>query len=263
MSVSPPRPRNLPNPVRALGSAVRALASRRRASLRARNGAPWLAACLAPALAGCATVMGDVRPYAERPAPLPLPAAAAPQAASAGSIYPASRGLRLFEDDKAREVGDLVTIVLVESTNARTQARTSVSKDHGAELSAPTLAGLPVTYKGHPILQAGIDASREFEGAGDSTQSNRLSGSVTATVVQDLGNGTLLVRGEKRLRLNQGDELVQIQGIVRAADIGPDNRITSDRVGEARIVYGGRGTLARSNAMGWLGRFFNSAAFPY
>jgi flagellar L-ring protein precursor FlgH len=82
-------------------------------------------------------------------------------------------------------------------------------------------------------------------------------------VVENLGNGNLRVAGEKRMRLNQGDELVQIQGIVRTADIGPDNRITSDRVGEARIVYGGRGTIARSNAMGWLGRFFNSAAFPY
>lgn len=83
------------------------------------------------------------------------------------------------------------------------------------------------------------------------------------TVVEDLGNGNLRVAGEKRLRLNQGDELVQIQGLVRVADIGADNRITSDRVAEAAIVYGGRGTLARSNAMGWLGRFFNSAAYPY
>ena len=104
---------------------------------------------------------------------------------------------------------------------------------------------------------------RKFGGSGDSTQSNQLAGTVTVTVVQDLGNGNLLVRGNKQLRLNQGDELVQIQGIVRVNDIGPDNRITSDRVGDAQIVYGGRGTLARSNAMGWLGRFFNSALFPY
>jgi flagellar L-ring protein precursor FlgH len=117
--------------------------------------------------------------------------------------------------------------------------------------------------KGNPILQASAEGSREFEGAGNSTQSNRLNGSVTATVVQNLGNGNLLVRGEKQVRLNQGDELIQVQGIVRTADIGPDNRISSDRVGDARIVYGGRGTLARSNAMGWLGRFFNSAVYPY
>ena len=221
---------------------------------------PVLAATL---LSGCATVMGDVRPF-EAMAPMPAPTvAAAPVGASEGAIYPGTRSLRLFEDNKARDVGDLVTIVLVESTAARTQANTSVSKDSNIAMAAPTIAGVPITYKGNPILEAEIDGEREFKGAGNSTQSNRLDGSVTATVVQNLGNGNLLVRGEKRLRLNQGDELVQIQGIVRTADIGPDNRIASDRVGDARIVYGGRGTLARSNAMGWLGRFFNSAAFPY
>ena len=214
------------------------------------------------ALGGCATVMGDVHPFE----PMAAPAAAIappPAAASEGAIYPGGRSLNLFEDNKARDVGDLVTIVLVESTSARTQANTAVNKDSSIDMAAPTLAGLPVTYNGHPILQASAEGTREFEGSGNSTQSNRLDGAVTATVVQNLGNGNLLVRGEKQVRLNQGDELIQVQGIVRTADIGPDNRISSDRVGDARIVYGGRGTLARSNAMGWLGRFFNSAVYPY
>ncbi|MDI9240850.1 flagellar basal body L-ring protein FlgH [Lysobacter sp. LF1] len=213
-------------------------------------------------LAGCASVVGDVRPFEPMHAP---PAAIAPPPApsSEGAIYPGSRSLRLFEDNKARTVGDLVTIVLVENTSARAQTNTSVSKESSIDMAAPTIAGVPITYKGNPILEASAEGSRDFKGAGNSTQSNRLNGSVTATVVQDLGNGNLLVRGEKQLRLNQGDELIQVQGIVRTADIGPDNRISSDRVGDARIVYGGRGTLARSNAMGWLGRFFNSAVYPY
>lgn len=213
------------------------------------------------ALSGCAAVVGDVRPFA--PMSAPPAAVVAPSAPSSeGSIY-GGRSLRLFEDNKARDVGDLVTIVLVENTSARAQANTSVSKESGIDMAAPTIAGVPITYKGNPILEASVEGSRDFEGAGNSTQSNRLSGSVTATVVQNLGNGNLLVRGQKQLRLNQGDELIQVQGIVRTADIGPDNRISSDRVGEAQIVYGGRGTLARSNAMGWLGRFFNSAVYPY
>jgi flagellar L-ring protein precursor FlgH len=204
-----------------------------------------------------------VRPY-EALAPMPTPVAAAPATgASEGAIYPGSHALRLFEDNKARDVGDLVTIVLVENTNARTQAKTAVSKDSTIDMAAPTLAGVPITYHGNNLLEASVEGKRTFQGNGNSTQSNSLAGSVTATVVQNLGNGNLLVRGEKRLRLNQGDELVQVQGIVRVADIGPDNRISSDRIGDARIVYGGRGTLARSNAMGWLGRFFNSAVYPY
>ena len=171
--------------------------------------------------------------------------------------------MRLFEDNKARDVGDLLTVVLVESTRAKTNAKTAVTKEAGIDISAPTIFGQNVTLNGNPVLQAQIEGSRNFAGNGDSAQSNQLAGTITVSVVENLGNGHLRVAGEKRVRLNQGDELVQVQGIVRVADIGPDNRIGSDRIGEARIVYGGNGTLARSNAMGWLGRFFNSAAFPY
>ena len=226
------------------------------------------ATLLSLGLSGCASIVGDVRPF-EPVAPLPVPTeAVAPVAAPApvasnGSIYAGSGGLRLFQDNKARQVGDLLTIVLVESTSSRSVAQTSVSKESGIGMGAPTIAGVPITYKGQSILQAEVEAGRDFSGTGNSTQSNRLEGEITVTVARELGNGNLLVSGQKRMRLNQGDELVQVQGIVRIADIGPDNRITSDRVGNAQIVYGGRGTLARSNAMGWLGRFFNSAAFPY
>jgi flagellar L-ring protein precursor FlgH len=201
-----------------------------------------------------------------------MPVAYAPRTGDGGgSIFAATssgggggdRGLRLFQDSKAREIGDLLTIVLVENTRAKTNAKTAVTKDAGLGLAAPTIFGQGVTYNGKPLLQAEIEGKRKFGGAGDSAQSNQLNGSVTVKVVEQLGNGNLRVAGEKQVRLNQGDELIQVQGIVRIADIGPDNRITSDRVGEAQIVYGGRGTLARSNAMGWLGRFFNSAAFPY
>ncbi|MFC5568994.1 flagellar basal body L-ring protein FlgH [Lysobacter yangpyeongensis] len=229
------------------------------------------------ALSGCASIVGDVKPFASEagsPAGRPMPvqnyAPAAPTAGDGGGSIFAGAGngggnarMRLFEDNKAREVGDLLTIVLVENTRAKTNAKTAVTKDSGVDIAAPTVFGQDVTFHGKPLLQAGIEGSRDFSGAGDSAQSNQLAGNITVSVVENLGNGNLRVAGEKRLRLNQGDELVQIQGIVRTADIGPDNRISSDRVGDARIVYGGRGTLARSNAMGWLGRFFNSAAFPY
>lgn len=226
---------------------------------------PALPVLILPLLAGCAATMGDVRTFA--PAPAPATTAALPvapaQAPSTGSIYGGGGGLRLFQDNKAREVGDLLTIVLVENTTARTAAKTSVAKDSSVGIAAPTIFGQDVTFKGKPLLQAEIEGNRGFDGAGNSTQSNQLDGDITVRVVQALGNGNLLVGGEKRVRLNQGDEVVQVQGIVRTTDIGADNRITSDRVADARIVYGGRGTLARSNAMGWLGRFFNSAAFPY
>jgi len=182
--------------------------------------------------------------------------AAAP---SAGAIYAAGPGLNLYGDRRARDVGDLLTITLIENTTATTTASTAISKKSDIEMGTPTLFGAPVTLGGKDILGASAASDRDFSGKGNSAQSNRLQGSLTVTVIQRLPNGNLVVQGQKNLRLNQGDELVQIQGIVRSADIGADNTIPSSKVADARIAYGGRGAVAQSNAMGWLGRFFNSA----
>ena len=77
-----------------------------------------------------------------------------------------------------------------------------------------------------------------------------------------LPNGNLLVRGEKRLNLNQGNEYIKISGMVRPVDIGTDNSVLSTKIADATIVYSGDGANADSNKVGWLGRFFMSAAFP-
>ncbi len=216
-----------------------------------------LCAALGLALAGGCTLAGDVRPYQPMAPiqPLVVPAAAP----SAGAIYAAGPGLNLYGDRRARDVGDLLTITLIENTTATTTASTAISKKSDIEMGTPTLFGAPVTLGGKDILGASAASDRDFSGKGNSAQSNRLQGSLTVTVIQRLPNGNLVVQGQKNLRLNQGDELVQIQGIVRSADIGADNTIPSSKVADARIAYGGRGAVAQSNAMGWLGRFFNSA----
>ncbi|MGE8214335.1 MULTISPECIES: flagellar basal body L-ring protein FlgH [unclassified Stenotrophomonas] len=216
-----------------------------------------LCAVLGLALAGGCTLAGDVRPYQPMAPiqPLVVPAAAP----SAGAIYAAGPGLNLYGDRRARDVGDLLTITLIENTTATTTASTAISKKSDIEMGTPTLFGAPVTLGGKDILGASAASDRDFSGKGNSAQSNRLQGSLTVTVIQRLPNGNLVVQGQKNLRLNQGDELVQIQGIVRSADIGADNTIPSSKVADARIAYGGRGAVAQSNAMGWLGRFFNSA----
>lgn len=221
------------------------------------------------ALQGCASLSGDIQPFAPiAPATSASTAYAMPAAdpavaaANTGSIYRGSPGMRLFQDAKAHDVGDLLTIVLEENTIAKTTATTSVTKDSNLKMSAPSVLGAPLTRNGRALLDTEADSARDFSGKGDSAQSNRLQGSVTVTVVQRQANGNLVVEGQKQLRLNQGDELVQIQGVVRPVDIGPDNTIASSRVGQARIAYGGRGTVARSNAMGWLSRFFNSPIYP-
>ena len=78
-----------------------------------------------------------------------------------------------------------------------------------------------------------------------------------------LANGNLVVRGEKWLKLNQGDEFVRISGVIRPYDIATDNTVTSDRVADARISYGGKGAVQAASRMGWLARFFNSALAPF
>ncbi len=218
------------------------------------------AAAVCVAASGC-VIAGDVRPYpAMAPVQPVMPMQAAP---TAGAIYAAGPSLQLYSDRRARDVGDLLTINLLENTTAQTTANTTTSKESELALGTPTIFGAPVTLGGKDILSASATGSRDFTGRGNSAQSNRLQGSITVTVIQRLPNGNLVVQGQKNMRLNQGDELVQVQGIVREADIAVDNSVPSGRVADARIVYGGRGAVAQSNAMGWLGRFFNSGLAPF
>lgn len=180
-----------------------------------------------------------------------------------GAIYSARSGFSLFEDPKARVAGDLLTVLLVEKTQAKKEAATSTSKDSSADISNPTLFGRPLSRNGTPIGTFGLEGSRAFDGKGDTSQSNQLSGSVTVTVLERLPNGNLVVAGEKNLELGQGSERVRLSGVVRPVDVRPDNTISSDRVADARIEYVGRGALADANAQGWLSRFFNSPWFPF
>lgn len=180
-----------------------------------------------------------------------------------GSIYQASTSLALFEDQKARRVGDILTINLVEATNATKSSSTSTSKSTEANITNPTVLGYNVTRDGVPILSGNLGGEQEFEGAGDSSQSNRLEGSVSVVVVDRMPNGYLLVRGEKWLTLNQGKEFVRVSGIVRPVDILADNSISSEKVANARIEYAGRGPLNDANQMSWLARFFNSPWLPF
>jgi flagellar L-ring protein FlgH len=211
-------------------------------------------------LTGCASA-----PPKSDPGFAPISAAAYPQPAAPtpGAIYrEGAGGMALFADRRARQPGDLLTIVLAERTLAQSRSSTSTNKSSEVGVNMPSLAGAPLTLNGRDLGNTSLGADRKFSGSGNSDQSNRLEGNLTVTVVDRMPNGNLLVRGEKLLRLNRADEVVQVQGIVRPTDIGQDNSVPSSRVGDARIVYTGRGALAQANAQGWLTRFFNSPVMP-
>lgn len=218
-------------------------------------------------LSGCVSAPPQKADYsATAPRPEMLPAA------TEGAIFQAGREISLFEDTKARRVGDMITIILVEKTQASKKASTNSSKDQETALDNPTLLGAPLSF-GVPgrlplngrSLNLGTDlkGSRSFKGEGDSSQSNQLQGQITVTVAEVLPNRNLIVRGEKSLTINQGDETVRFAGIVRPADIGPDNTVLSTLVADAKISYTGKGTLADANSQGWLARFFNSDWWPF
>jgi flagellar L-ring protein precursor FlgH len=180
-----------------------------------------------------------------------------------GSIYSASTNMALFEDRRARRAGDILTVLLVEKTDAAKTAKTSTSKDTNSEISNPTLLGRPLTAAGVGIGAFSLDSAHSFDGAGNSAQSNKLQGSVTVMVRSVMNNGNLLVAGEKEIVINQGTERISIEGLVRPEDIGPGNTVNSDRVADARISYVGKGAIADANAAGWLQRIFTSVFFPF
>jgi flagellar L-ring protein precursor FlgH len=180
-----------------------------------------------------------------------------------GAIYQAGYDVALFENSTARRVGDIVTIHLVESTAASKSSSTTTKKSTSLELPGPTLLGRPVTVNGTPILDTALDHTNSFDGAGDSKQSNQLTGDVTVAIVKRLPNGNLILRGQKWIGINQGREFIRIQGVVRPIDIQPDNSINSTQVANASISYGGKGALADANKQSWLARFFNSPLLPF
>jgi flagellar L-ring protein precursor FlgH len=210
-------------------------------------------------LSGCGSMpQKDPNAYAAT-----LPPQRVQAAPTNGSIYQEAAGQALFEDLTARHVGDVLTIVLSEKTAASKKASTNTSKDSKLDTGIPTLLGRGVTVGGANILNSKFDSSQEFAGSGDSSQSNSLNGTVTVTVAEVLPNGNLFVRGQKLVAINQGEEFIQISGIVRPVDIRADNSVSSTLVADARIAYRGKGAVADSNAMGWLARFFNSQYWPF
>lgn len=210
----------------------------------------------AAVLSGCGRLSRNAA-TANTPLPIPRPAATP----MPGAIY--ASGFNLFADLRARNVGDILTINLVERMNADTESSTNSTKGSSLDTGTPTIAGRPITSGGTQILNNEIEADRSFSGQSDTSQSNRLDGSITVSVSERLANGNLVISGEKWIAINRGEELIRVTGIVRPVDIRPDNSIDSTQVANARIEYRGVGTLADSNEPGWLTRFFNSPWFPF
>lgn len=207
-----------------------------------------LALVAAGTLTGCMTTPASNihQPMTARPAPPP------DHAASNGSVYYA--GVRpLFEDRRARQVGDTITINLVENTKAAKSSNADASKNSSGSLTT-ALSGLP--FKFLNSASATLKDSNTFAGKGDAAANNVFTGTITVTVIDVYPNGNLLVSGEKQVSINQGDEYIRFSGVINPVYVSSANVVQSVQVADARLEYKARGVIDEAQTMGWLQRFF-------
>lgn len=209
---------------------------------------------LAANLTACGTVPGSIveQPLTTRP----QPSAAAP--AANGAIFQAAGYRPLFEDRRARMVGDTITITINESTSAAKSAQASGSKTGSTSSGLTKLFGVSDSA----ISQLGVGGStaNKFEEKGAQTSSNTFAGTITVTVTEVLPNGNLLVAGEKQVALDKGTEYVRFSGIVSPQTIGAGNVVSSTQVADARIEYRTNSRIDAAEFMSQLARFFLSLA---
>ncbi len=173
-----------------------------------------------------------------------------------GSIYNVATARPLFEDRRARLVGDTITINIAEKTAAAKKSDTKADRSHESALGIPTIAGLPLkSFQGATLA---ANSSTAFEGSGENTSSNNFIGTLTVTVIEVYPNGNLLVSGEKQIGLKEGEEFIRFSGVVNPITITAANTVASTQVADARIEYKANGFIDSAQVMGWLGRFFLS-----
>ena len=201
-------------------------------------------------LQGCATEPVDMvlRPSPEFQPVYPL--ASDRQKVATGGIYSNRQSDAWFGRGRNYQVGDIITVLLNESTQAARTQNTDVSRD--TKNSLPS--GMSTKVGSMSPFLNGIDLNNNnnsSKGAGKADQQASLSGSVAVTVIEILANGNLMIRGEKKLGLSEGTEVIQVSGVIRPEDVGPNSTVQSKRLANAQIAYRGSGDLANATKAGW------------
>lgn len=179
-------------------------------------------------------------------------------AAETGSLFNLQQASSLYDDSKPHGVGDIITILLEENTKAAKSSDANLSKSNDATMSPLEVGGQELNL-GEYNFSYNLNNDNNFTGNAEANQSNSLSGSISVEVIEVLANGNLVVRGEKWITLNTGDEYVRLSGTIRPDDIDYDNTVASQRISNARIQYSGTGTNQDMQEPGFLARFFNIA----
>ena len=179
----------------------------------------------------------------------------------------------MFEDLKARKVGDIVTIQIEESSKATNQANTKTGRASSLEAGIEKLFGLEDWYQNHVLdwysdkwpkinpfgnpSVKGSMASR-FDGSGTTTRSGDLSAFMTARITEVLPNGNFIIVGSREVMVNNENQLIIVSGVIRPRDISPDNVILSTFISDAKIAYSGSGIIDDRQRPGWLANLLNT-----
>lgn len=225
-----------------------------------------LIAVLASQIAGCQAAK-------EKPAPIPpvmpAPVSMTPEekAANPGSLFDDAEANYLFSDNRARRVGDIVLVNIVETTTAKNKAETSTEKESAINLGVSNFFGTPgqmtmgpVTIPGAvgatPMVKASSTSS--FDGKGETKRENTFTSTIACRVIKVLPGGLLEVEGARETRVNEETQYIVISGLVRTADVEADNSVKSTQLANARIAYYGEGAVADKQKPGWFVRLMDN-----
>ncbi len=195
-----------------------------------------------------------------------IPIQSAPPAE--GSLYSPGTESSLYSDMRARNTGDVITILIEENLRGTKNASTSTSKKSDMNLGLTGILGLEFNEAMQPNYKGTVDATKaiggassdSFNGSGKTSRDASLRGTVSARVLQVLPDGNLFVEGTRELKINNETQFLILSGVVRPKDVTPDNTISSTKLADARIEYTGAGTLSEKQSPGWLGRILGTVA---
>ena len=205
-------------------------------------------------LSGCAALFPRVDVADTKPVdpPEPAPAAAAPT----GAIFQAASYRPLFEDRRARLVGDTLTVAIAERISATQKSSSSINKSGKSDASISALPGIASKVLARASVEG--SSSSAYAGKGSTENSNDFTGTITVIVTKVLANGNLVIAGEKQIGVNDNVDVLRFSGQVDARAIQPGNVVPSTQIANVRLEQRGRGPQAEAQAVGWLARVFLS-----
>jgi flagellar L-ring protein FlgH len=209
-----------------------------------------LTAALAALLTGCSVMPPAQLAHSPEFAPVYPVVVEQPRMAT-GAIFNGRQSDSLLGRSRDFRVGDVITVVLDEATQAGRQQSANVSRESSNDVAT---AGLAAKVGKISSVLGGVNlnsAAIESGGKGQADQRATLKGAVSVTVVDVLANGNLVLRGEKQMALTEGAEVIQVSGIIRPSDVSPNNTVQSRRLANAQFTYRGTGDMAAASRAGW------------